>query len=131
MAASNAALHAVWLKRMLMACEMLSGAPVVVFEDNEGCIAMSENLRSKTRSKHIDLRVWSLKEHVERGVLRLVSCPTEDMCADGMTKGLTPYKFAQHRDVMLGLAPHTAPSSTGRCELWERETARVLRATLA
>jgi hypothetical protein len=131
MAASTSALHAVWLKRMLMACEMLSGAPVVVFEDNEGCIAMSENLRSKTRSKHIDLRVWSLKEHVERGVLRLVSCPTEDMCADGMTKGLTPYKFAQHRDVMLGLAPHTAPSSTGRGELWERATARVLRVKLA
>ena len=60
-AASTAALHVVWPKRMLMACEMLSGAPVVVFEDNEGCIAVSENLRSKTRSKHIDLRAWSLK----------------------------------------------------------------------
>ena len=74
------------------------------FEDNEGCIAMSENLRSKTCSKHIDLRAWSRKEHVERGVLRLVSCPTEDMCAGGMAKGLT-YKFAQHRDAGAS-APH-------------------------
>ena len=79
-------------------------------------------------SKHIDLRVWSLKEHVERGVLRLVSCPTEDMGADGMTKGLTPYKFAQHRDVMLGRAPHTAPLSTERGELWQVDTAPVLLA---
>jgi len=113
-----------------MACKMLSGAPVVVFEDNEGCIAMSESLRSKTRSKQIYLRGWSLKEHVERGVLRLVSCPTEDMCADGMTKGLTLYKFAQHRDVMLGRVPHTAPSSTERGELWQLATTRVLRAKM-
>ena len=94
MAASTAALHSVWLKRILMACEMLSGALVVEFEANEGCIVMSENLRSKTRSKHIDLRGWSLKEQVARGVLRLLSCPMEDMCAGDMTKRRTPYKFA-------------------------------------
>ena len=76
----------------------------------------------------IDLRVCSLKEHVERWVLRLVICPTEDMCADGMTEGFTPYKFAQHRDVMLGQAPHTAPLSTERGDLWQLATAQVLLA---
>jgi len=83
MEASTTILHAVCLKRMLMACKMLAGAPVVLFEDNEGCIAMREKLRSKTRSKHIDLRVWLFKDHVERGVLRFVSCTAEIMCADG------------------------------------------------
>ena len=54
MAACSAALHSVWLKRILMECEILSGVPIVVFEDTEGCSAMSENLRSKARTLHAD-----------------------------------------------------------------------------
>ena len=76
-----------------------------VFEDIEGCIAMSQNFCCKTRSKHIGLNVWLLREHVGRGVVWRVSCPTGDICHGGMTKGLTPCRFAQHRDVMLGRAP--------------------------
>ena len=74
---------------------------------------MRENLRSKTRSKHIDPRL----KDVTRGVSRLVFCPTEDMCDAGMTKGLAAYRFAQHCNVMLGRAHHTATSSTVRGEL--------------
>ena len=54
------------------------------------------------RSKHIDLRIWSLKDQVAAGAIRLMPYPTAHTHADIFTKSLSPWTFALHRDVLFG-----------------------------
>ena len=61
MAACAAAQEAIYLRRLLAELGFAQAQPTVIFEDNQGCIAMSENPVSNKRSKHIDIR-W----HFER-----------------------------------------------------------------
>jgi hypothetical protein len=70
---------------------------------------MSENPISNDRSKHIDYRVFALRERVADGIVRLVDCSTYDMLADPLTKNLPAPAFLRHRDVALGRTRHTAP----------------------
>ena len=70
---------------------------------------MSENPVSNDRSKHIDYRVHALRERVAGGIVRLIDCASADMLADVLTKNLPAPDFSSHREVMAGLAPHTAP----------------------
>lgn len=105
MAASKASLEAIWLRRLLTGLGHPPSGPTHVFEDNEACIMMSDSAVHKNRSKHIDLRIWSLKEQVSTGVVRLLSCPTAHMHADIFTKALPPWTFALHRSVLCGDAP--------------------------
>jgi hypothetical protein len=105
MAASKASIEAVWLRRLLTGLGHAPSGPTHVFEDNEACIMMSDSAVHKNRSKHIDLRIWSLKEQVATGVVRLLSCPTAHMHADIFTKALPSWTFALHRSVLCGDAP--------------------------
>ena len=104
-AASKASLEAIWLRRLLTGLGHPPSGPTHLFEDNEACIMMSDTSVHKARSKHIDLRIWSLKDQVASGVVRLLSCPTAYMHADIFTKALPSWTFALHRAVLCGDAP--------------------------
>ena len=65
---------------------------------------MSEAAGQKDRVKHIDLRVWSLKEKVAEGVVQLHAVPTAYMPADIFTKALPQPAFERHCAVVQGLA---------------------------
>jgi hypothetical protein len=71
---------------------------------------MSENPVCNDRTKHIDYRVFSLRERVAAGIVRLIDCPTKDMAADPFTKNLPAPDFVRHRDVQLGTKRHSAPA---------------------
>ena len=61
--------------------------------------------------KHVDICLHNLRDNVANGVVTLLACPTADMTADALTKALPKPAFLRHREVMLGQAPHTAPSA--------------------
>jgi hypothetical protein len=109
MAASKASLEAIWLRRLLKSCGAPQPRATTLYEDNRACQLMSESPAHRERSKHIDLRVYSLKEQVKNGVVRLFECPTTCMTADVFTKSLPGPKFIEHREVLLGNALPTAP----------------------
>jgi hypothetical protein len=62
---------------------------VTIGEDNQGCIAISANPISNSRSKHIDIRHHVIRDLVKAGTIKLTYCPTDKMVADILTKGLT------------------------------------------
>jgi len=102
--ACKAALQVVWLRRILAAFGHHQKGPTPLGEDNRACILMSEASGQKDRVKHIDLRVWSLKEKVAEGVVRLHAVATNYMPADIFTKALPQPAFERHRAVLQGLA---------------------------
>eukprot|EP00961_Rhodomonas_salina_P274477 3708651-Rhodomonas_salina.3 len=77
--------------------------PTVVFEDNWACIHLSRNSVLHHKSKHIDVRVYHLRDLCKAGVLSFLKIGTNDQVADALTKALPSPAFIQHRKVMLNV----------------------------
>jgi hypothetical protein len=60
-------------------------------------------LLSGKRTKHLDIRYFYVKDLIERGVLSVNHCVSDDMIADFLTKPLQGNRFKQLRDVILNL----------------------------
>jgi hypothetical protein len=74
-----------------------------VFEDNAACIYSSmDNKPMNPRSKHIDTRVFKLKEFVKDGIMKLVKIETERQVADNLTKPLHRQGVEFARGIMSG-----------------------------
>ena len=105
MALSFAAQETVWLRKLLteFGCE-LSGPTILIMEDNQSAIAMANNPQFHGRAKHIDIRHHFIRERVSHGDIRLNYCPTGDMIADMLTKGLHQHRL---KDLMgrAGIRP--------------------------
>jgi hypothetical protein len=75
-----------------------------LFEDNAACIHSAMNYRTplNPRSKHIDTRVFKLREFIEFGTLTLTKINTVANVADCLTKALAREVVERTRDYMLG-----------------------------
>jgi len=79
--------------------------PTVLYQDNEPAIQIAErdrNLASKT--KHMLIRTWKIRERLDDQEVHLVHCGTTDMFADLGTKALGPVPFIYLRDQISGYA---------------------------
>ena len=99
-ALSVATQEAVWLRRLLVDLKGNSVCPTVMMEDNQGTIAMARNPVSHARTKHIDIRYHYVRETVQKKVISLNYCPSENMTADILTKPLTRGRFESLRSLM-------------------------------
>ena len=52
-----------------LGCEQVNST--VIYEDNQGCMAMAHNPISHKRMKHIDIRYHYLREVVQDGVIEI------------------------------------------------------------
>jgi Reverse transcriptase (RNA-dependent DNA polymerase) len=107
--ASKASDELAWLRRTVFDLHAPQDGPTPLYEDNRSARMLSETSALKERSKHIDYRIFSLRDRVASGIVRLVDCPTFDMVADLLTKNLPSPSFRRHRDTLLGSSRHTAP----------------------
>ncbi len=109
MALSDASREAIWMARLVQECG-IPQPPVVLFEDNGGCISLaSSGGKYHKRTKHIDVRYHFVRQHIENGTQRVKYCKTEDMLADLLTKPLGRVRFARLRS-LIGVIPIAATS---------------------
>ena len=101
---SSAAQETVWLRQLLSDVNCTSNEPTILLEDNQSAICMTKNPKYHSRSKHIDIKYHFVREEVIKGTIELQYCPTHDMIADVLTKGLSNDKFIRFRN-MMGMAP--------------------------
>jgi hypothetical protein len=59
-----------------------------IWEDNQSAIAYSKNVLVREKTKHIGLKWYFLKDHVEEGTIKLRYLPTDQMVDDMVTKPL-------------------------------------------
>ena len=76
--------------------------PTIIFEDNQSAISMSRNPKFHGCLKHVDIKDHFLREQVTEGIIKLKYCPTTEMVADLLTKGLPKDQFMKLRK-MIGL----------------------------
>ncbi|GKF58953.1 hypothetical protein Tco_0175739 [Tanacetum coccineum] len=62
---------------------------IPMYYDNKSAIVISCNNVQHSRSKHIDIRFYFIKEHVENGVIEFYFVNTEYQLADIFTKALS------------------------------------------
>ena len=80
-----AAQEAIWFKVLLKEMGYPQSA-VEIFEDNQACIKLAKNPQQHSRTKHIQVRYFFIRQHLEDGTILLTYCPTADQLADVFTK---------------------------------------------
>jgi hypothetical protein len=75
----------------------------VVKEDNRSTILHMKNgkLSSGKRTKHLDIRYFYVKDLIERGIIKVEHCMSDNMIADFFTKPLQGKRFQILRDIIL------------------------------
>ena len=93
--ASNQAL---WLRNFVTGLRILDGVerPLKIFCDNKSAVEYSNNNRSTTEAKHIDIKFLVVKEKIQSGQISIGHIGTNSMIADPLTKALAPKVFHEH-----------------------------------
>ena len=73
---------------------------VIIYGDNQGAIALSKDLRSHGRTKHIDIANHFYREKVADKSVAFEYTPTDKQVADGLTKPLSRDKFEVFREAI-------------------------------
>ena len=82
-------------------------AATILYEDNDACTTMANAQKPTPRTRHIDIKWFSLAEWVERDLLKLERVDTTQNMADHFTKQLGPLLFSRHCDYLMGRVPPT------------------------
>jgi hypothetical protein len=111
-AVANGAAECIWLRQLLGELHCAIPKVTVIFCDNVSAVYMSSNPVHHKRTKHIELDIHFVREHVQLGELRVHYVPTAEQFADVMTKGLPTAAFDAFRSSMC-VVPIQRP--TGGC----------------
>ena len=66
------------------------------------CIMMSEKPTNRDRSRHVDVKVRSLRDLFRDGHVKLVKCAGPQYVSDAWTKSLSRPAFEKHKEFMVG-----------------------------
>ena len=86
-----------WIRMVLFELNMLPSDPTVIFENNLGALRWSSG---EKRAKHVDIRFHFVADEVEKGTVQIQYCPTHEMIANALTKGLTTHRLEYLRELL-------------------------------
>jgi len=96
----------IWFQRLMNDLSYAS-LPSIVYQDNQSTIHIARHgPNGSRRTRHINVRYFFVKDHLETGNSIIKYLPTEDMVADLLTKPFTGTKFRELRDQLLNSIPH-------------------------
>lgn len=94
-AATAAAKHAVWLRKLLCDLGLQEKRSTVLYVDNQAAIAIAQNPVFHGKTKHFKLRFYYLREAQQEEEVELKYCKTDNQIADVFTKPLAVSRFSQ------------------------------------
>ena len=95
-ALASAAQEATWIRQLTSVLENRLQETVTIFEDNQSAICMTKNPQFHGQSKH---KYHFIRDQVDKGTVKLEYCPTKEMVADMLTKGLPKEQCMKLRDL--------------------------------
>lgn len=101
-ALSETTKECLWVRHFLeeIGLEKFVTHKIEIFVDNQGAIKLAENQSISERSKHIQLKMFHVRDHIEEGTIRLSYVPTELNLADMLTKTISGCKMVTHMNCM-------------------------------
>nr|KYP60321.1 Retrovirus-related Pol polyprotein from transposon TNT 1-94 [Cajanus cajan]KYP60342.1 Retrovirus-related Pol polyprotein from transposon TNT 1-94 [Cajanus cajan] len=90
--------HGIWLRNFVTGLCIVNGIKrqLKLFCDNKSAALFSNNNKSSTKCKHIDIKFLVVKERVQSKQLSIEHIGTNSMVADQLTKGLPLKMFHEH-----------------------------------
>ena len=90
MACYEATCYAIWLRNFILALEVVHSVsrPLKLFCNNFAAISFYMNTRITSRSMHIDVKFFFMKEKVAESLISVEQTLTTSMLADPLTKDL-------------------------------------------
>ena len=100
----EATCHAIWLRNFISAFEVVHSISrsLKLFCDNSTVVSFSKNTSSTSRSKHIDMKFFFVKEKVVESLILVEHMLMTSMLADPLTKSL-PICLFQESVTCIGL----------------------------
>ena len=71
-----------------------------IYCDNSAAVFLAKNNKSGSRSKHIDIKYLSIREHVKSNKVAIEHISTGLMIAHPLMKGLPPKAYKEHVEHM-------------------------------
>ena len=88
------------VRRMLIA-QGYSPGPIVLYQDNLSCMALIAKGRAGSgKTRHISIRYYWIKQHVDSGDVIVMKLATEEMPANILTKPLQGSQFRYERKLL-------------------------------
>ena len=89
---------------LFLAAQGIAVEENIVYQDNKSAIILEEKGKASSgkRTRHLNIRFFFVYDHVKKGNLRIVYCPTKDMRGDYPTKPLQGFDFWSHRAFLMG-----------------------------
>lgn len=85
---SEAIKEAIHLRSLLVEIGLNELTKLMICIDNQGAQQLANDVVSRTRLKHVDVRYHFIQEIIKSGIIKLKHVPTERMVADVLTKSL-------------------------------------------
>jgi len=105
MAAYDTGKMILFVRSVLWDLNIPQEAATVLYEDNDACTAMGNAQKPTPRTRHMDIKYFSICEWVDRDLMHLERIDTSINMADHFTKALTRALFHHHADFLLGHVP--------------------------
>lgn len=100
-AASEASKEVIHFRELMSELDHEQKNATIMYEDNKACVAFSKNNTCHTRTKHIDIRAYALRDCVKKGVIDVVHVATKYQLADMFTKTQLKHTFMTHKKKMM------------------------------
>ena len=120
-----------WTSHLLKDAGIRAIKPHNLWEDNQAAIAVTKDVRSSKRTKHMEVRHFYTRDVVKSGRAVINYCNTKDMVADIFTKPLPAEAFKLFRS-KLGVVEWNGDSGSSNSAaasvvVFRFEPLRVLR----
>jgi len=92
----EASTYAVWFRLLLSELGLALHHPVPVFQDNKSTIIIAQNGGNFARTKHLLVKESYVAERIQDGDIVLKYLPTDEICADMLTKPLPSSRLMIH-----------------------------------
>lgn len=84
-----------WIQSMLteLHCNEYVDKPTPILCDNQATIQWAKNAKSSTKTRHVNLKYYFVREEVENGTIAISYVNTNNMVADCFTKSVSKEKL--------------------------------------
>ena len=95
--------HLIWLRSLLTELGYPPTSPSILYQDNQSTIRICNKGHGyKSKTKHMDVRYYFVKDKIEDKTVTVMYLPTADMTADYLTKPLGGNIHDVHLNHLLG-----------------------------
>ena len=91
-----------YIRHVLCELNMEQEQPTAIYEDNRGCLQMTQALKPTKRTRHVDSRYFAILNWVQTDQIIVKKIDTSDNASDVLTKATGRILFYRHNDTILG-----------------------------